>query len=172
MIILAIDPGTRTGIAIGDSRANPDSFAILLAAPITGAPEDRAATLAARLIELIREHKPELIAIEAFLPPHKQLAMAPAVISLMLHGAVAAISGLYKIPLISIAPATWRKHFLGKSPKGRFEIKSAVIDRAHLIGYLPKDVIDSDRAEALGIWDYAAAKYGRAIPKELLLFRH
>jgi Holliday junction resolvasome RuvABC endonuclease subunit len=171
MRIIAIDPGTRTGISIGDSAKGPDSYSILVGKP-NSTPEDRSASLAAHLSSVIRAKKPELMAVEAYLSPYAQPAFSPAVISLMLHGAVSAIAGLYKIPLIPVAPATWRKHFLGITPKGRKVVKAAVLARAKLIGYLPNDCNDDDRAESLGLWDYATAKYGRTAPKEIILFRN
>ncbi len=159
MIILAIDPGTKCGFAVGNSAKVPVSWSVHLSS--THSPEDLAATFGSMILGLTRKHRPELVAIERFISPVAQPSGAPVITSLMLHGAVAAICGILKVPLVSISPATWRKHFLGSVPKGRKEVKTAAVKRAQLLRYVPPDCADQDRAEACGIWDYSAAHYGR-----------
>jgi len=77
-----------------------------------------------------------------------------------------------------VYPATIRKHFLGKANYGtKLLTKQAVAERCMLLGYvrrqeLPKSAthILYDQCDALALWDYLSAKYGRAHDRRLVLF--
>jgi hypothetical protein len=97
-----------------------------------------------------------------------------------LHGAIIAQAGIAGVADVDVAVATWRKHFCGKAtanPRAapgqaktskqkaadRDANKAMVLDRARFLGYLPSDCADTDRADAIGLWSYAAATYGNYI---------
>ena len=153
MKILAIDAARTTGWCFGNGSEVPDSGSIRLAGG-DGEIEDLPASMAGFLLRKIRQYKPELIALEQYLNPAVQMGQAPVVTSLLLHGSVCAMAGLYRIPFVTCTPPQWRKSFVGRStarprsdgrrtPKQKAEDRAAtkamVLDRAKLLCWLPQD---------------------------------
>ncbi len=74
--------------------------------------------------------------------------------------------------------ATVRKHFLGRGNFGsKAATKAAVVERCRLLGYIPKDRVMrnksdhlTDQCDALAVFDYACATWGKARPRELVMF--
>ena len=126
------------------------------------------------------EERPELVIYEAPLPIGALMDVgddgkigyrsSPKTISLLngLADGVEVICGPYGIRTAIGNVQTVRKHFLGQARPE--EPKAAVIKRCHLMGLMPDDCYDDNRADALALWDYAAATYGRRAPAELVLF--
>jgi hypothetical protein len=86
-----------------------------------------------------------------------------------LHACVEAMCSRYRIRWHEESTDTVRKHFTGKSRyPSRDEAKAAVVARCHLLGYLPRDCHDDDRADACAIFDWAASQHRR--PEALHLF--
>ncbi len=189
MRVLALDPATCTGFAFGDGSGIPESGSVRLRYGEDSEPDDIAAGMAAFLLRQIRAYKPDLIIVEAYLPPGTQMHQAPVISSLLLHGAIAAMCGLYRISLTTCTAAQFRKHFVGRSTakprsKGartakakaedRRANKQIVIDRAKLLRWLPESCNDDNRADALAIWSYGIgmySKYDPANPPKLEMYR-
>ncbi len=75
-------------------------------------------------------------------------------------GAVRGVAACFGVDVIDVHPATWRKHFLGRANFGSKEAtKLMTIARCHRLGYLPITSKNDNKADAAGIFDYAAAKF-------------
>ncbi len=141
-----------------------------------------------RNICFIQSTRPELIVYEsAILPferkpdvdengrplrPHKPIRrnMNSMLTPLLALGGLCAIAAPYGIPVERVANQTWMKHYTGSGRHGSREAaKAEALVWGKRLGYLPADCRDTDIGDAVGIWDWAAAYFGRRIPKELTL---
>jgi hypothetical protein len=185
MLIYAIDPAVNTGLALGEASALPRIERIRLKKP-----HEDAETAAANMACLLRDEwtfaTPDLVVIEAYLNPAGHKSADAAIIALAIHFTVTTMCITRGIPWRMVYPATWRVHLLGKAyagekkargtiltPKQRAEkrdaTKQATLQRVKLLGYLPPDCTDADKADAAGLWDYAAHTFGRRAPAELVM---
>lgn len=185
-IILALDLGARTGFAAGETGGKPrlESWVLKRAAePI----EVACSNLARSLRDNIRLERPDLIAVERYLPSAASQSAAATESQLQLHGVVLGIAGVFGIRVVRPTTAQFRLHFCGQANAAaprrrgvertkaqraadREATNAMVVQRAILLGYLERGSTDWDKANAAGIWDWAAATYGRNIPKALVLF--
>lgn len=180
--ILALDLGNRTGWAFGIAGEKPASGAWLLRD--RGESRDVAmGTLIRRLDDVCRARRPALIVREAPLSiaallarPRKtgapQLNQASVEFTYGQHGIVEGMAHQFRIAMpLTVWPATIRKHFLDRANMGnRPDTKMAVVERCRLLGYMPKDEYDEDKADAVAMWDWASATHGRRSPATLHLF--
>ena len=174
MIILALDVATRTGFAIGEAGKIPRSDTARLKKP----GED--VQVAWRNIGfLLRDmfvlDKPDLIVVEAPMHPTAQKSPDAVVLQWGAVSVVTFIGAAYEIPIEWVNAQTVSKHFVGQSrfsaqQGGRDAKKKATIQRAQLLGYIPKDCRDDDRADACAVFDYASARWGRVRPSNLVMF--
>lgn len=171
MDILALDVGRRMGVARGPA-GKPDSFVVVLKAKEE--PQDIAgANLIGWLdknldgVDLVfKEAAPHLGGFAAMGNAAHTVAM-----TLGLHFVIESMCRRHKVPIEGRAASTIRKHFIGKGQLGsRSATKKAVIDRCHLLGILPTNSRDDDRADALANHDFAAAHFARQSPQALHLF--
>lgn len=131
--------------------------------------------------------RPDLIAYEAWIPPFERETDEPSfgqrkrtpiqrnmnsiLTPFFAVGALRGVARCYGIPLVRVANKTWVKHFTGQASHGsRAANKAEALKWAIRLGYLPAGCRDTDMGDAAGIWDYAASKYGRRVPKDLALF--
>ena len=174
--ILALDLGVVMGFATGKPGAlgRPGSGSVRLKLPH----QDDGVAFAELIHWLdceLEANKPALVVKEQALPLQAFRNLGNAERTVMVtHGLHAIVKGMCRLNGIrceSIADSTVRKHFIGRANMGsRERTKRAVIDRCHLLGLLPTDVRDPDRADALALWDCAAARFGGRVAKELHLF--
>lgn len=63
----------------------------------------------------------------------------------------------------AVHQAKWRRHFLGKMPRGTrsTDLKAMAMERARQLGFKP---VKHDQAEAIGILDYACDALGLSAP--------
>ena len=174
MKVMAFDLATHSGWACGSSGEQPRSGVITLKK--AGARREVAfANFVAWLQERIPEHQPDLIvkeaplALEAF---HIVRSSEDNVrIQFGLHAILEAMAERFGVDVLDAPMASVRKHFIGHSHMGeRAKTKGAVVQRCHVLGYMPKDCMDDNRADALAVWDWACAVHGRQRPKELVMF--
>jgi Holliday junction resolvasome RuvABC endonuclease subunit len=148
--ILAFDTATKTGCAFGVAGGKPTSWTVNLGK--VDWPIRFSKTL--RMVEhYIGRFQPDLIAVETFVGGPKSNSN--------LVGLVACVQGeatRLGIRVVDYYPASVRKHFLG-GIRGNTPIKSQVFARCRMLGW---DVKDTDAADALALWDYAAALESRA----------
>lgn len=174
MMILAIDAAIKTGWAFGPAGSIPQSGSERLIDDDDSF-ESLPGAAAKFVLGFIRASKIDLIMREAWLEPTAHPSDASVKSQMLVHGGVLSIASIYKIPCASVAVGTWRKHFCGRSRVSAYEKqadplanKRMVLARAKLLKYVPADCTDFDRADACGIFDFAAAQYGRrALPLHL-----
>lgn len=174
MFILALDLGVHTGFAFGSTGGKPSSSAIFL----KDASDHRSVAcgnLIAWLDKKLREQEPALVVREAPLPLQAFSNLGNGATNVRmthsLHGIVEGMCVRFGIRTKEVADSTVRKHFIGKARCGtREETKAAVVQRAQLLGYMPKNSTNDNRADACALWDYAAATWGGRMARELHLF--
>lgn len=180
MFILALDLATRVGWASGIAGNKPDSGSFRLRRP-----DDEAKVgwenLGKWLDALFKMRKPDLVIYERAMSPGAMQKVnpdgtienlsKPATIEFLigLVGSLHGVTGPHEIRTEAVVSASWRKHLLGtaKWPKGT--VKAETIKRVHLLGLMPKESRDDNRADALGVWEYASSRYGRRAPAEFRL---
>jgi hypothetical protein len=84
---------------------------------------------------------------------------------------VAGICGAYGVPCRDARIATVTKHFTGTAfHGGRAGRKAAILNQCKAVGYLSRDCLDDNQADALAIWDWACAHLARTPPRVLTLW--
>lgn len=167
MLILGLDIATTTGFAWYDTEASLS--AIKAGSFRIGGEgfEQRAGEMGAIMIRMMREQRPDFVAMEQptrnvmqhrrqghdLAGEHDELTINAGTSLLLnqLTGAAAAIIRGYRIPFDVIAPTSWRKQFLGfgKRPGWqRKDWKRAARDRC---AQLKITVTNDDQADAVGI---------------------
>lgn len=172
-LIYALDLATKTGFAIGAPGAKPRSGVVKLKDP-----EDEAARAMRNIGCFLRDQftveTPDLVVYEAAMTSGAMLnhgnASVTADFAWQLVGAVEAICGCYGVRTVPANVQTVRKHFTGRARyDSRKEAKRAVVQRCHLLGLMPRAKNDDNQADALAIWNWAEARYGRRAPEDFTL---
>lgn len=163
-LILALDLGTRCGFAYGAPGDHPTSGAVLLKKK--GEPADVVfGNFIAFLQQTFDDVSPSLVVKEA---PFSLQAFsergnseAGVLMAFGMHAITRGMCQRYGITCEQAYAATVRKHLLGKARMGtRDTTKAAVVERCKLLGILPADSNDDDRADALATHDWACANFG------------
>lgn len=167
---MGIDPATVLGWCLGEAGAIPRSGAVRLRKP--SQPRDVAAFNA---LCFLRDtwvlDKPDLVCVEHFMNPAAQKSADAIILQIEVYGVIVAMCQAYGIRYEAPERSTVLKHFIGVGRTGdRAETKRAVVQRAVMLGYMPKGAADDDRADACALFDYAAATYARTRPAALVLF--
>jgi hypothetical protein len=172
--VLALDCATRTGYAHGLAGQPPRSGAVRLKRP------DEPVQVAWQnagffLRDMFVMDKPDLLVIEAPMHPAGQKSPDAVVLQWGVVAVVSFIAKAYDIRLEEVNAQTVSKHFTGKArwsaqEGGRKAKKLATVQRAKLLGYLPEDCADEDRADACAVFDFACARWARVQPAELRMF--
>lgn len=164
MLILGLDLATRTGFACGKAGERPDVGVVELKARGEG-PEVAYGNLIAWLNTTLAR-TPDLVVKEA--PPALQgfarLGNAAATVRMTygMHGIVEGMCARFGIRCEEVAASKVRKHFLGAANMGdRATTKRAVIERCHLLGLLPRDCHEDNKADAIAVFDWASATFAR-----------
>lgn len=174
-IIFALDLGAAaTGVATGCPNERPSSRVI----PLKRKDEESAiafANLMAFLGEEWIKSTPALVVKEAPLPlqgfAHLGNSQAAVEMTYGLHAIVSGLAARFNIPCKDAHPSSVRRHFIGKARVGtRAATKVAVVQRCHLLGYMPRHINEDNQADALAIWDFASATFGGRAAKVLHLF--
>lgn len=174
--IYAFDLGVKSGIARGAPGEHPWSAILTLKKP--GESRDVAfSNFIAFLHDEWSAALPVLVVKEAMLPleAFRKIGNAESTVRLHagLHAIVEGMCGRFGIPWRDVHDPTVRKHFLGRANMGnRDATKLAVVARCHLLGLMPRDCHDNNRADALATHDWACANFGRrsVSTSELYLF--
>lgn len=162
--IFALDLAARCGFAVGVAGSKPRAGTMVLKQP--GDPRAVAfGNLIAWLNSEWSRERPALVMTEAPLPlqAFRTLGNAAATVRVT-HGLHAIVEGMcvrFGIEHEEVADSMIRRHFIGRRNMGeRAKTKAAVIQRCHVLGYMPKDCRDDNRADAIALWDYATALHG------------
>jgi len=167
---MAIDPATILGWALGEPGTIPRSGAVRLKAP----DDDRdvaAFNAMCFLIDTWTLDKPDFVCVEHFMNPAAQKSADAIILQIEVYGVIVAMCRRYGIRYAAPQRSTVVTHFCGPgAPRDRDSLKRAVVQRAILLGYMPKGVRDDNRADACALFDWASAHHGRTPPRELRLF--
>jgi hypothetical protein len=166
--IYALDLATRTGWAFGPAGVPPASGSVVL----KKTSEHRAvafSNLIAFLNEAFTQERPSLVVKESmFTLQANATANGGSEVNIRMHAGLHAIvegmCGRFGINWEEVGATTHRKHFTGRGVwADREEGKRETVIRAHLLGLMPKDNVDDNRADAISVHDWACATYcGRA----------
>ncbi|MCC3246707.1 hypothetical protein LG047_15510 [Methylocystis sp. WRRC1] len=168
--IMALDIATVCGFCIGRAGEIPRSGSVRLKRPCDG-PEVAAFNMRAFLRDQFIFDRPDIIISEHFLNPVAQKSADAVVLQLYCHGVMHAEAMARNIRVHAPHAATVRKHFIGAANMGeRKATKDAVLNRAKLLGYIPGDCRDDNRADAVALFDWASATIARVPPRNLVLF--
>jgi Holliday junction resolvasome RuvABC endonuclease subunit len=170
MKIMALDPATTMGYAIGRHDAIPRSGSVRLKRP---AEHRNVAPFNAMCF--LRDQwvldRPDLVVVEHFLNPVAQKSADAVILQIMVYGVIVAMCQRYGIRIEEPGRSTILKHFIGRANMGdRESTKQAVLRRAKLLKYMPAESFDKDRADACAVFDFGAATYARFQSKTLVLF--
>lgn len=149
-MILALDLARQTGWAVGVPRGQPTYGTFKLDA---ARDETRFLQVVRRVRDLISAHGVTEVVFEQ---PFIGTRMAQsALMPLFGYRASAMIAAENAgLPISSVTPSTWRKHFVGTGGGKRAEVKAGVLDKCRWRGWNPRT---EDEADALGLWDYRCA---------------
>jgi hypothetical protein len=186
MRFAALDIGKRTGVSVGDAGSMPlKVFAVDLLngerskfermIRLDQMPRDeflqRGVGGMGRFLDWLRlTYQVEAIVAEHYMSPAGMRSADAGEWQLLLHGAVKGFCGLHGIRTYLPHASTITKHFLGSLPaksrgpktsrqkkEMRDAKKAAYVKRAQLLGYMPKDVYDEDKADSAALYDLASA---------------
>lgn len=169
MILWSFDMGVNLGVAMGDTKAAPPVSRVLRLKGQAGC------ALMKFLAAEFKRQKPDLVFKEQALEPAAMARIGmsgqSAKTTLGLHYVIESMCVWYDVPLREAKDQTIRKHFIGVGKLGsRDATNRRIVLRCHMLGYMPRDDANWDRANACSGWDYAAHVYGRASADALALF--
>lgn len=182
MRLLAVDAATTSGFALGAAGVVPRSWSQRLKG-VDDDPERAFKKMGISLRDLFSVEKPDLVVIEAPMSMGGMVALdeqsprgfkfksSPETIYL-LTGLVAVVFGIcgpYGIPCRKAHVQAVRKHVVGKARPS--DPKRAVLERCWQIGYLPRDVRDDNRADAVALHIWASDTLCKPATRELHLFQ-
>jgi hypothetical protein len=161
MLVLAIDPATRTGWCLGAVGARP----ALGVVNFGGKVRDDHADIFARALEWIdgqlsSDGRPDVLAIEEPVAPFQvqgQTQWATTQIALGLQAIFQGTARRYGIKVITAPIRSWRKYALGQGALKGAEAKARMVKLVRELGFA-NDAVDHNAAEACGIWLYAGAQ--------------
>ena len=161
--VWGFDLGRRTGFSHGLPGAPPVSGVWEL----KGTLGEMGATFMERIQTAWKEVRPALVAAEDTLTLAALMKLSRGNENVVkvhygLSMILASMCDRWSVPFIPGHNATYRLHFIGRGRLGeRHLTKAAVVNRCHLIGIMPKDCFDEDRADSLAVQDWACATYGQ-----------
>jgi hypothetical protein len=157
--ILAIDLATTAGIARGKVGAEPTAETVKFAKS-AGARDDAVFAKALSWASgYLKGGVPDLIFIEAMLPPEAMHGHTSRAVRDRLAGlhavirAVAYLRGCYQIEAANVGDI--RAHFIGERGLRRDAAKSAVFERCQQLGW---NCDNENESDALALWSYACAQ--------------
>jgi hypothetical protein len=155
-LILALDIATRTGWALGELGAVPNSGSIRFGNQST----DSDVIFKAGLDwaeGFVKKLRPDLVIYEAMLPPLAKLGVTSAAVRdrlAGLQGIMRAVSRRYEVALIlDCSVGDVRQHFIGDRRLKREAAKREVLRRCAQLGWT---ACDDNAGDALAIWSYAS----------------
>src|SRR6185437_8550745 len=147
-IILALDLAVRTGFAVGPVGEIPRSWSVDLKERGQD-PAVAFGNLIWFLNELLGREKPAIIVKEA--PLALQVlgrghgSQASIEMTYGLHAITRGMGNRFGIEVRDAHDASVRKHFIGRGKMAnREDTKRAVVQRCHLLGFMPKDCFDDN----------------------------
>lgn len=185
--LLTLDIATRTGFAMGPAGEIKRSGSVNLDPQKEGFRrcwKNMGHFL--RDLWRFRDQIPDVIVVEAAMPPGAQSSSNSTLIQWGCLAVVHTWAEMYGIPIREASVATVRKHFAGTSrfvPPDTFKpnlrnqkertrqyTKSEIIARCKKLGLMPIDSEDDNRADAIAIHCYVSEIVYRTPPRQLVFF--
>lgn len=163
MLVMAIDPNSKTGIAEGKLGGTPTVSLVRFRHHDEDTVEDIFQRVTFHFAQRFRDNVPDYIFIEAPVPPSQVQGATNFNTSLITLGVYAIIVGVAKCKGIDIRRAqiaSWRKAVLGSGRLKGVIAKKAASDLCQRLGWQAED---HNAAEAACIWMYGCiqvAPYG------------
>ena len=157
--VLALDLATTTGIARGKVGADPIADTITFAKHAGAHDSAVFAKALSWASAYLKDRAPDLIFIEAMLPPDAMKGRTSRAVRDRLAGlhavirGVAHLRGCYRIETVTVGDV--RAHFIGERKLKRNEAKAAVFERCQRLGWKCENENESD---ALALWSYGCAQ--------------
>jgi hypothetical protein len=161
--VLALDPATKTGYAIGRPKEQPVLATVDLGDEFA-THNDIFRRAHYWLAGVLKAQRPDLFVIEDVVPPSAiqgRTTHSGSIISVGLSGIFIGMAGAHGIPVLRAPISTWRKYFLGHGKLPREKAKLAAMRQCRRLGCTYKD---DNAAEAGGIWFWAC---GQIMPQTL-----
>lgn len=163
MRILALDPAEyKLGWAVGDAGSKPNVGVLNLRDRKDERTEEAIGRFALWLHGQLSGV--DLLVVEHFLPSG---ALKGATTADTREGAIGlayaarAVASIHGVPYRSPYVNQIRSHFIKRVTMGSpGETKRAVIKMAQMLGYIPKDCMDTDIADACAVFDFASSYWG------------
>lgn len=105
----------------------------------------------------------DLLTVEHFLPSGALKGYTTADTregQIGLNYAARATAAVRKVPFRSPLPQTIRKHFCGRAYDPQGNTKMMVIRNAQVLGYIPRDCVDDNMADAAALFDFSSSYWG------------
>ena len=157
--ILAIDLATTTGIARGIVGGTPAADTVAFAKHAGASNEAVFARALSWCSTYLQADPPDLIFVEAMLPPDAMKNETSRAVRDRLAGlqgiirAVAYLRGVHKIEAATVGNI--RGHFLGARGLRRDEAKRATVERCRALGW---KCANDNEGDALALWSYACGQ--------------
>jgi Holliday junction resolvasome RuvABC endonuclease subunit len=155
--IIALDPATHCGCAIGAAGSEPRLSSVTMRDSKDDTHEDVYGRATRWFNQVVQRHQPVLVAIEK---PFYATGNSNFSTTVVLQGLYAVFTGVARAQNITVWPVTvgsWRKHTLGKAKLGsRDEAKKAMVKLCKTLSW---PAPDDNAADAAGIWIWASAKF-------------
>ena len=157
--ILALDLATTSGIARGRVGSTPTADTVPFAKHAGASNEAVFARALSWLSTYLQADPPDLIFVEAMLPPDamkNETSRAVRDRLAGLHGiicAVAYLRGIHRIEAVTVGNI--RGHFLGERALRRDAAKAATVERCRALGWKCEN---DNEGDALALWSYACAQ--------------
>jgi hypothetical protein len=161
MLVLAIDPATRTGWCSGAVGGKPRLGTVNFAG--VDHPDVFARAMHWIDVQVSSDAcmgRPDVLAIEEPVAPFQvqgQTQWATTQIALGLQGIFQGAARRHDIKVITAPIRTWRKYTLGAGAMKGADAKAAMVQLVRQLGWADEE-IDHNAAEAAGIWLYAGAQ--------------
>jgi hypothetical protein len=156
--VLALDVATITGYARGVVGGRPIAGSVRFGTREASEGEvfSQAIGWMSKVLEM--QPRPDVIVVEAMLPPGAKVGQTNSSTRDRLAGlhaivrGVAHIRGISEIACYSVADI--RQHFIGERSLKRAQAKAAIVLRCEMLGW---QAVDNNAADALAAWSYACS---------------
>lgn len=157
-VILALDPSTQCGCAVGPAGDRPLLWSVSFGRSAVDAPEEIYGVAADFMFKSVISYQPALVAIEQ--PFNRTDGETNYGTTVLLQGIYAVLVGVARqlhIKVIPVMVQSWRSVTLGTSRLGgRDAAKRAMMAQCRALGW---DAVDDNAADAAGIHIWASAKH-------------
>ena len=189
MLILGLDLSERAaGFCKGEAGDKTPTVGVIKCRDSDELTAVAVARLAIWLRNNIEKSAPDLIVVEAYIPPGAMQGTTAAITegAILLNGCVRGIAACYGIAVRAPTAAKVRKYFCGQSSaaprrkvartraqksQDREATKQMVLARAKLLGLISRDCTSNDMADAAALWAFGCAYWGGA-RDDLMLFKN